>query len=72
MEKLLLRVPEAAEVAGVSRSVAYQLLASGAWPKVIVGASIRVPVAGLKEWVARETQQLTHRDQNPYQVSKSA
>ena len=57
MDKLLLRVPEAAEMAGISRSVAYQLLASGAWPKVIVGSSIRVPVAGLKEWVERETAQ---------------
>ncbi len=55
MERLLLRVHEAAEVAGISRSKAYELLASGAWPKVIVGKSVRVPQAGLREWVERET-----------------
>ncbi len=55
MERLLLRVDEAAEVAGISRSKAYELIASGAWPKVIVGKSVRVPLVGLREWVERET-----------------
>ncbi len=55
MERLLLRVNEAAEVAGISQSKAYELIASGAWPKVIVGKSVRVPLVGLREWVERET-----------------
>lgn len=55
LERLLLRPSEAADVAGVSRTTAYMLLASGAWPKVIIGKSIRVPLDGLREWIARNT-----------------
>ncbi len=55
MEKLLLRVPEAAELASVGRTTAYQLIASGAWPVVYVGTAVRVPVAGLRAWVEAQT-----------------
>ncbi len=56
MEKLLLRVTEAAELASVGRTTAYQLIASGAWPVVRVGSAVRVPLAGLRAWVEAQTQ----------------
>ena len=51
MEKLLLRVPEAAEIASVGRTTAYQLIASGAWPVVRIGTAVRVHAEGLRAWV---------------------
>ena len=55
-ERLLLRPSEAAELTGVSRTIAYQMIASGEWPKVTIGnGSIRVPLEGLREWIARNT-----------------
>ncbi len=57
MEKLLLRVAEAAELASVSRTTAYELIGKGEWPVVRVGIAVRVPLAGLKAWVEAQTQQ---------------
>lgn len=56
MEKLLLRVAEAAELASVGRTKAYELIASGEWPIVRVGTAVRVPLAGLRAWVEAQTQ----------------
>ena len=56
MEKLLLRVAEAAELASVGRTKAYELIASGEWPVVRVGTAVRVPLAGLRAWVEAQTQ----------------
>jgi excisionase family DNA binding protein len=55
MERLLLRVTEAAEIAGISRSHAYALVKSGIWPSLTVGSSIRIPLAGLRRWVNDQT-----------------
>ena len=55
MEKLLLRVAEAAELSSVGRTTAYQLIASGAWPVVRVGTAVRVPLAGLRAWVEAQS-----------------
>ncbi len=55
MEKLLLRVNEAAEIASISRTVAYELIGSGQWPVVRVGTAVRVPLAGLRAWVEAQT-----------------
>ncbi len=57
MNKLLLRVTEAAELASVSRSTAYELVAQGAWPCVRVGSGgtgVRVVYADLLEWVEQQ------------------
>ena len=54
MERLLLRPIEAAEAIGVGRSKVYELLASGELPSIRIGASVRVPVDALKEWVSRQ------------------
>jgi excisionase family DNA binding protein len=50
-EKLLLRPAEAAEVIGVSRSRAYELIGSGQIPSIRIGGSVRVPVAALRAWI---------------------
>ena len=55
VEKLLLRIPEAAELAGVGRTTAYALVASGEWPSVTIGRAVRVPLAGLRAWVEART-----------------
>jgi excisionase family DNA binding protein len=53
MEQILLRPIEAAAALGISRSKIYELLSSGGLPSVRVGASVRVPVDALREWIAR-------------------
>ena len=54
VERLLLRVPEAAELTGLGKSKAYELVASGEWPSVTIGRSIRVPLAGLRARVEEQ------------------
>lgn len=50
--RLLLRIPEVAEVLGVSRSKVYELIALGDLPHVRLGARcIRVPADLLATWV---------------------
>lgn len=51
VEPILLRPAKAAQVADISRSVAYDLIARGEWPSIKVGRSLRVPVKDLLEWV---------------------
>lgn len=55
MEPILLRVAEVAPLLGVSRSKAYEMVARGAIPSIkISGGSVRVPVAELRAWVAKQ------------------
>ena len=54
MDRLLLRPNEAAELIGVGRSKVYELIASGQIPSVRIGASVRVPLESLKEWIAAQ------------------
>jgi excisionase family DNA binding protein len=53
-DRLLYRPVEAAEALGVSRSKAYELIAAGAIPSIVIGGSRRVPVDGLRELIARQ------------------
>jgi len=63
VEKLLLRVPEAAEIASVGRTTAYELIGSGAWPVVRIGTAVRVHAEGLRAWVeAQKEGGQTRRD----------
>lgn len=56
-DRLLLRVSEAARLADVSRTTAYQLIASGQWPCIrIMGSAMRVPTDGLRAWIEQEVQ----------------
>jgi excisionase family DNA binding protein len=50
-----LRVSEAAEAPGISRSMGYELARRGEWPIVQVGRSKRVPYEGLRQWVNANT-----------------
>ncbi len=55
-ERLLLRVKAAADLADVSRTTAYDLVARGEWPHVRIGAGetgIRVVRADLLDWIER-------------------
>jgi len=58
LSRLLLRPAEAAEVLGVSRSRAYELIAAGIIPAIRLdnGRSIRVPVQALRDWVAKQVE----------------
>jgi len=56
-ESLLLRGSEVAEALGISRSLAYQLMASNTLPVVRVpgGRSVRVPRSALLRWIESQT-----------------
>lgn len=56
-DRLLLRIAEAAELAGIGRSKAYELARSGEWPVVHIGRCLRVPADGLRMWVQRLAQE---------------
>jgi excisionase family DNA binding protein len=53
---LLLRGREVAETLGISRALAYRWMQAGILPTVRVGRSVRVPQAGLLDWIERHTQ----------------
>lgn len=52
MEKMLLRVPEAAQLTGLSKSYLYKLILSGELLHVKFGRAVRIPVTVLQAWVA--------------------
>lgn len=58
MEKVLLRVSEAAKITSISLTKAYELVNSGAWPSLRIpgrGRDIRIPLDGLMQWIADQT-----------------
>ncbi len=52
---LLLRPPEAAELAGVSRALGYRWAQNGVWPSVRVGRTVRIPYNALLQWIESNT-----------------
>ncbi len=54
-KRLLYRVSEAAEVLGVSRSKAYDLVHRRIIPSIKLGDSLRVPVSTLEAWIDEQT-----------------
>lgn len=48
---LLLTIQDAAEMASIGRTKAYQLVRDGEWPSVRVGRSVRVPLDALLKWI---------------------
>lgn len=54
-ERLTLRVPEVAELLGVSRSIVYDWVEAGLIPHVKVGRTVLIGVRDLDEWLARQT-----------------
>ena len=61
MEKLLLKVPEAAELVGLGRSKLYELMQAGQIPVIRIGRGVRIPASGLREWVARQAEDASER-----------
>lgn len=55
MERLVLTPQETANLLGISRSKAYELLAAGELPSVRIGRAVRVPVEGLHRWIDKNT-----------------
>jgi len=53
---ILIRPGEAARLLGVSRSRAYQLIRQGEIPAILLGGTVRVPLAELREIVAARVQ----------------
>lgn len=50
--RLLLTIPEAAQVLGVSRSILYQLVLAGEVASIKIGRSRRVPTVALEQYVS--------------------
>lgn len=48
---LLLKVPEAARLLGVSRTRVYELMQRGELPVIRLGRSVRIPYAALQGWI---------------------
>lgn len=51
--RLLVRIPEAAERLGLSRSTVYELIAAEEIHVIRIGRAVRVPVDELRSYVAR-------------------
>jgi excisionase family DNA binding protein len=69
MEKLLLKVPEAAAIVGLGQSKFYELIRRGEIPAVHIGRATRVPVEGLRSWVEAQTEDV--RNWNAVEVVRT-
>ena len=54
MEKLVLSVPEAAKVLGISAPKAYELAKTKGFPTITVGKRLLVSTKGLERWVEEQ------------------
>ncbi|GII56306.1 hypothetical protein Pth03_46950 [Planotetraspora thailandica] len=57
MTRLLVTVPQAADLLAISRSKLYELINSGAVVSVRIDGSRRVPVSALNDYIDRLTEQ---------------
>ena len=55
LDKLLLRVGEAAEILAISRSKAYEMIASGEIPAIRLRGSIRIVMSDLERMIEAES-----------------
>lgn len=53
---LLLRGGEVAELLGIGRSTAFELMASGELPVVRIGRAVRVPRYALRRWIEQRVE----------------
>ena len=54
MEKLLLTVPETADILGLSLPKVYELCHTDGFPVVRIGRKVTVSRAGLEQWIAKQ------------------
>lgn len=54
--RLLLTVPEAAELLRISRNLAYELVTQRRIPHIRLGRRVLIPRQGLENWIAREAE----------------
>jgi len=54
LEKLTITVEEMANVVGVSRPKAYELIHKEGFPAVRIGRRIVIPIDGLKRWLEEQ------------------
>lgn len=60
MENTIMTVKEMADVMRISLPTAYELIHSvNGPPKIVIGRTLRIPVDGFNEWLARESKQKT-------------
>lgn len=57
LEPLAVGTTEAARLLGVSRPTLYQLLNRADFPSFRVGGRVLISVAGLQEWINRQTKE---------------
>ena len=57
LEPLAVSAAEAARLLGVSRPTLYQLLNRADFPSFRVGSRVLISVAGLQEWIDRQTKE---------------
>ncbi len=50
----LLNAGETATLLNISRSMVYKLIAEGALPAVRIGTLVRIPAAGLRDWLEQQ------------------
>lgn len=55
IERLVISIPEAAKVLGISTSSAYRLARDNRIPVIRIGTSVRVNLRQLEKWVEENT-----------------
>jgi excisionase family DNA binding protein len=55
IERLVVSVPEAAQMMGVSTSTAYRLARENQIPVIRIGSSVRVNLRQLERWIEEHT-----------------
>ena len=66
--RLLMTIPEAAQVLAIGTTLAYELVGRGVLPHVRLGRAIRVPRGALEAWIAANTRAATGRTENRTRV----
>lgn len=56
VDRLLLRVPEAARMLEIGASTLYQMVLAGEIPHVRFGRAVRIPRAALERWLEEQMQ----------------
>lgn len=56
IERLVISIPEAAKLLGVSVSTAYRLARENRIPVIRIGASVRVNLRQLEAWISAHTE----------------